>query len=76
MATGRRDRDGITTPEKSEGDPVCADKIEITREMVEAGADELMGFALPDGGRLEWEKAAAAAYRTMVLLARAKCKYS
>jgi hypothetical protein len=45
-----------------------ADEIEITLKMIEAGADELMGFALPEGGREEWERAAAATYRVMLAL--------
>jgi len=45
-----------------------AEEIEVTPEMIEAGADELMGFALPEGGREEWKRAAAAAYRMMAAL--------
>ena len=51
-----------TTETRTEAE---AAEIEITPEMIEAGADELMSFALPEGGRAEWERAAAAAYRAM-----------
>ena len=45
--------------------PIIADEVVVTREMMEAGAEKLMEFALPDFGRAEYEEAAKAAFQVM-----------
>jgi arabinogalactan endo-1,4-beta-galactosidase len=47
-------------------------EIEVTPKMIQAGADTLMSFALPDGGEKEWKAAAAAAYEAMENARRAQ----
>ena len=39
--------------------------IEITPEMIKAGVNTLMEFALPDGGDEEWCRACEAVFRAM-----------
>ena len=47
-----------------------ADEIEVTPEMIEAGANTLKEFSLPDGGEQEWKDAAEQAFKTMVSIWR------
>lgn len=41
-------------------------EIEVTPEMIDAGADILKNFALPDGGEQEWRDAAECVARAAI----------